>query len=74
MVPPLWMAGQGACPPEDSGGAPGYQDFLDLLREDPESEDAQSFLQWAEEDFDLSRFDRHAANAALLRMAWNRWG
>ncbi|MHB1266659.1 MAG: plasmid pRiA4b ORF-3 family protein [Acidithiobacillus ferriphilus] len=67
-------AGQGACPPEDSGGAPGYQDSLDLLREDPESDDAQSFLQWAGEDFDPSRFDRHAANAALLRMAWNRWG
>ena len=67
-------AGQGACPPEDSGGAPGYQDFLDLLRDDPESEDAQSFLQWAGEDFDPGRFDRHAANAALLRMAWNRWG
>ena len=65
---------QGACPPEDSGGAPGYQDSLDLLREDPESEDAQSFLQWAGEDFDPGRFDRHAANAALQRMAWNRWG
>ena len=66
-------AGQGACPPEDSGGVPGYQDSLDLLCEDPESEDARSFLQWAGEDFDPGRFDRHAANAALLRMAWNRW-
>ena len=66
-------AGQGACPPEDSGGAPGYQDSLDLLRDDSESEDAQSFLQWAGEDFDPGRFDRYAANAALLRMAWNRW-
>jgi hypothetical protein len=66
--------GQGACPPEDSGGAPGYQESLDLLREDSESEDAQSFLQWAGEDFDPNRFDRRATNAALLRMAWNRWG
>ena len=66
-------AGQGACPPEDSGGAPGYQDSLDLLRDDSESEDAQSFLQWAGKDFDPGRFDRYAANAALLRMAWNRW-
>lgn len=45
-------AGQGACLPEDSGDAPGYQDSPDLLREDAESEDAQSFLQWAGEDFD----------------------
>ncbi|WP_269319622.1 IS1096 element passenger TnpR family protein [Acidithiobacillus ferrivorans] len=64
----------GVCPPEDSGGAPGYRDFLDLLREDPKSEDVQSFLQWAGEDFDPGPFDRHAANAALLRVVWNRWG
>lgn len=30
--------------------------------------------QWAGEDFDPRRYDRHAANSALLRMAWNRWG
>jgi hypothetical protein len=26
------------------------------------------------EGFDPEMFDRRAANAALLRMAWNRWG
>ena len=31
-------------------------------------------MQWAGEDFDPLRFDRRAANAALLRMAWNAWG
>jgi len=66
--------GQGACPPEDSGGALGYQDYLDLLRDDQESEDAQSFLPWAGKDFDPRRFDRYAVNATLLRMARNRWG
>ncbi|TAM02646.1 MAG: plasmid pRiA4b ORF-3 family protein, partial [Paraburkholderia sp.] len=25
-------------------------------------------------DFNAELFDRRAANAALLRMAWNRWG
>ncbi|CDQ10961.1 conserved protein of unknown function [Acidithiobacillus ferrivorans] len=44
------------------------------MREDPKSEDVQSFLQWAGEDFDPGPFDRHAANAALLRVVWNRWG
>jgi hypothetical protein len=34
----------------------------------------KSFLAWAGEDFDPERFDRHAANATLLRMAWNQWG
>jgi hypothetical protein len=67
-------AGEHACPPEDSGGAHLYQEFLDQRRAKPGSEDVRSFLRWAGEDFDPTRFDRHAANAALLRMAWNRWG
>lgn len=67
-------AGARACPPEDSGGAPGYQEFLDRLAADPRDEEVASFMQWAGEDFDPDRFDRRAANAALLRLAWNGWG
>jgi hypothetical protein len=67
-------AGERACPPEDCGGSHGYQQFLDRQREDPHDEEVTSFLDWAGDDFDPDRFDRHAANAALMRMAWNRWG
>ena len=67
-------AGARACPPEDSGGPPGYQAFLDGLASNPKDDEVKSFLEWAGQDFDPERFDRHAANAALLRMAWNRWG
>lgn len=67
-------AGERACPPEDAGGAPRYQEFLDQLAKNPRNERVREFLEWAGEDFQPDRFDRHAANAALLRMAWNRWG
>jgi len=67
-------AGARACPPEDSGGSGSYQDFLGDLKSRPKSKEVKSFLQWAGKDFDPDRFDRHAANAALLRMAWNHWG
>lgn len=67
-------AGARACPPEDAGGAPGYQEFLDRLAADPQDEEVASFQEWAGEDFNPDRFDRRAANAALLRMAWNGWG
>lgn len=67
-------AGERACPPEDSGGIPGYQGFLDAWTQDGKGEEVCEFLEWAGEDFDPARFDRHAANAAILRMAWNRWG
>jgi hypothetical protein len=66
--------GARACPPEDAGGSGSYQDFLDRLATDPRDEEVVSFLEWAGTDFDPDRFDRRAANAALLRMAWNRWG
>jgi hypothetical protein len=66
--------GARACPPEDAGGSGSYQDFLDRLAADPRDEEVVSFLEWAGTDFDPDRFDRRAANAALLRLAWNRWG
>ena len=66
--------GARACPPEDAGGSSGYQEFLDRLAADPRDEEVVSFLEWAGKDFDPDKFDRRAANAALLRMAWNQWG
>lgn len=45
---------------------------LNALR-DPRSLAAREFLAWAGEGFDPNRFDRHAANAALSRISWNRW-
>lgn len=74
--PPIFgyvEAGENACPPEDSGGIPGYQGFLDAWARDGKNDEVREFLEWAGEDFDPARFDRHAANAALERMAWNRW-
>jgi hypothetical protein len=48
-------------------------DFMEQISQRPLDDEGRRLLQWAGEDFDPERFDRHAANAALLRMAWNRW-
>lgn len=66
------LAGEGACPPEDCGGIPGYLTALAALGA-PTSAAAREFLAWTGEDFDPNRFDRQAANAALERLRWNRW-
>ena len=66
--------GERACPPEEAGGPFQYQEFLDQLAKNPQHKEVRTFLRWAGEDFDPNQFDRHAANAALLRMAWNQWG
>ena len=49
----------GACPPEDSGGAPGFCYMLDCI-EDPASEERENYLEWLG-----GPFDRQADLAAL---------
>lgn len=65
--------GQRACPPEDVGGTPGYEDFLREIQ-DPSSEQGRDYLRWVGGEFDPEQFDRRSANNTLLRMAWNGWG
>ncbi len=66
--------GARACPPEDVGGIHGYHDFLETLLTAPNSEAAQALVKWAGGTFDPELFDRRAANAAIQRLLWNRWG
>jgi hypothetical protein len=66
--------GKRACPPEDVGGAGGYNDFLITLQDEPDSPEAKDYLRWLGDPFDPEAFDQRMANATLLRMAWNGWG
>ncbi|MCS0607006.1 plasmid pRiA4b ORF-3 family protein [Massilia solisilvae] len=61
-------------PPEDVGGPYGYMAFLDAIERKPRTQEGRELLDWIGGKFDASAFDRRAANAALLRMAWNGWG
>ncbi|WP_175882999.1 plasmid pRiA4b ORF-3 family protein [Burkholderia sp. BCC0044] len=68
------IGGARACPPEDVGGPSGYQTFLNTLSSEPDSEKAERYRNWIGSGFDAELFDLRAANAALSRMASNRWG
>jgi hypothetical protein len=65
---PLCVAGEGACPPEDCGGAWGYAHLREVLA-DPASEEHDDLLAWLGldkgTDFDPHRFDVEQANRAL---------
>ena len=65
---PTCVAGEGACPPEDCGGTPGYQDLIATLA-DPDHPDHEDMLQWLGidkgSDFDPTRFDPDDANRRL---------
>jgi hypothetical protein len=65
---PSCVAGKGACPPEDCGGAWGYAGLKEVLA-DPTHEDHQDMLEWlgldAGEDFDSKEFSAAEVNARL---------
>jgi hypothetical protein len=64
---PACIAGQGACPPEDSGGAYGFEQLKELLAGPPSAE-RNEMLDWAGGDYDPARFDLAAANAAVAEV------
>lgn len=48
---PRLLKASGACPPEDVGGVPGYEEFLEALA-DPDHEQHDDMLRWAGRPFD----------------------
>ena len=61
---PACLAGEGACPPEDCGGAYGFAELKEVLAA-PDSAERDEMLEWVGEDFDPAHFDLPAANTAV---------
>ncbi|MCU0580509.1 MAG: plasmid pRiA4b ORF-3 family protein [Desulfobacterota bacterium] len=61
---PIVEAGKRACPPEDVGGIPGYEDFLEILA-NPKHPEYEEMLEWAGGSFDPGHFDPREANLAI---------
>ena len=61
---PACTAGARACPPEDCGGAWGYEEFLAAIR-DPNHEEHAEMLEWVGGSFDPEAFDLDQLNQDL---------
>lgn len=61
---PQCLAGERACPPEDCGGAGGYEELLAAIR-DPRHPDHEDRLAWVGSRFDPESFDVAAVNRKL---------
>lgn len=61
------LAGERACPPEDVGGPWAYEEFLEAIT-DPQHEEHEAMLEWADGEFDPERFDPQPVNARLDRI------
>lgn len=61
------LAGERACPPEDVGGAYGYEDFLQAVA-DPKHADHHQMLEWCGGAYDPAHFDIDRVNTMLKRI------
>jgi hypothetical protein len=64
---PRCVAGARAGPPEDCGGAPGYDYLLEILA-NPKHEEYEERLEWLGGGFDPEEFDIDAVNADLRKL------
>jgi hypothetical protein len=62
---PVCVEGARACPPEDVGGVPGYQEYLEAMA-DPDNERHGEFLTWRG-PFDSEAFDAGKATKRMWR-------
>lgn len=62
----LCIGGENACPPEDVGGAPGYEEFLQALA-DPNHSEHQHYKTWIGRSFDPRSFDIDEVNQRLTQ-------
>lgn len=62
------LAGARACPPEDCGGPPGYEELLSLLA-DPRHAEYRERKDWVGRGFDAEAFDVTKVNKKLAALA-----
>lgn len=58
---PICLAGENACPPDDVGGPPGYEMFLEILG-DRKHEQHDDMVRWIGGVFDPKGFDLNRIN------------
>jgi len=55
---PRCIAGERACPPEDCGSTPGYEEIVDMLKNpEPDNEEYQEMMKWLGGSYDPEHFD-----------------
>lgn len=64
---PKCLAGARRCPPEDVGGPPGYQDFLEVIK-DPKHPEHEEKLEWIDGNFDPEVFSVDEVNKEFEKL------
>lgn len=67
---PICIAGKRACPPEDVGGIPGYENYI-LAITDPTHEEHAGLLQWRGK-YDPNKFNPKKVKFDNPRKRWDK--
>lgn len=68
LVAPVCIEGERSGPPEDAGGATGYEELVVALK-DPTHPEHKAMRRWAGRGFDPERFDLEKTNRAIRAAA-----
>ncbi len=68
---PKPIALSGKCPPEDVGGPPGYENFLEAIA-DPKHPEHEDIMEWYGSDFDPNTPDTDELKLEVLKLA-KKW-
>jgi len=63
---PVCIDGENACPPEDCGGPPGYQELQKVL-DNPDHPDYNHYKNWFGSNFDPAHFNLKGVNNLLQK-------
>lgn len=63
------LEGRRACPPEDCGGSPGYEDFLEAIG-DKRHPEHDAMKRWIGRPYDPEAFEVDKVNRCLAKLPW----
>ncbi len=66
---PKCLAGERACPPEDVGGTPGFENFLSIIK-DSKHKERKGLLEWVGGKYDPEKFDYKKVKFDDPNMRW----
>ncbi|MDI6721141.1 MAG: DUF1186 domain-containing protein [Candidatus Aenigmarchaeota archaeon] len=62
---PVCIGGEMACPPEDCGGIYGYEELLEIRKDENHPRYREMIVEWLGEDFEPDHFDAEEVNEEL---------
>ena len=68
---PVFLGGQWRTPPEDVGGVPGFENFLEAI-DDPTHEEHEEVLEWYGKSFDREDIELENVKILMARLAATR--